>query len=87
MRHGVRIHAVKDGRELITLGKDAVESSGAIGGGVPAMFTLDGRELFCRRNASVMSICKTADWTLPARETEFNQGLDNVRRMLGLSAN
>ncbi|MBI5092048.1 MAG: PD40 domain-containing protein [Candidatus Hydrogenedentes bacterium] len=82
--NGVRIHAVSDGRELVTLDRGHVSLIDPPGGGIPAAFTPDGRELICRRDGSTMIRFKTADWTTPDRKTEFAQGLDEVRRLLAL---
>jgi WD40 repeat protein/tRNA A-37 threonylcarbamoyl transferase component Bud32 len=71
---GFAIHATLDGRELVAYDK----------GGSPAYPYEPDRALFVAESATTATKLFAADWTVVDREDEFEQGLDKVRRLVGL---
>lgn len=81
--HVVTVRAMRDGRELITLGR----------GRQPAGFFPDGRRFFCldesvRKPDAVRPaiIYKAGDWTIADEGLRRQDALSNVRRLLGAEA-
>jgi dipeptidyl aminopeptidase/acylaminoacyl peptidase len=71
---GFSVHAVRDGRELVT----------SKFGHPPAVLSADGRDLFLTKDDQSMLRLMSADWTHPDKTAEYADRLNTVQRLLEL---
>lgn len=72
--NGVAIHALRDGRELVSFPA----------GTTPGAFSSDGRDLYCRLDRAHMLVMKAEDWSDITETARYQQSLEEARRLLEL---